>query len=235
MSRRGLVLALIGSGAVVGLLIWLPARFFGALLPADLRCTELSGSLWAGQCHGLSIRGSRSGDLRWQIHRPQWQPFKANISVVWTVGVEAKVSAELHGRVTLQLTRVQLPLQSLRDAMPADVTLGPIAAVAGRLESRGLEIGLDERGRLASLRGTAELRNTRLLRYNAEIGDFAAEFSGVTGRIKDLGGPLMLAGEARLTEPGAYAAMLRVTPKAAGLLPALPPNAPIEISIDGRL
>lgn len=246
MSRRRLIIMLVVSGALVGFLIWLPARFFAALLPAGVQCSELSGSVWAGQCTGLSIRGSRSGEVHWQLHRPQWQPFIANIGFVWSpkggataspsgAGVTGLIAARLDGRVALQIDSAQLSLQALRDAMPADLTLGPLAAVAGKLESRGLLIELDECRQLAALRGAVALRGTRLLRFNAAIGDFVAEFAGVTGRIKDQGGPLMLAGEARLTEPGAYKATLRATPKITGLLPALPGGVPLEISVDGRL
>ncbi len=246
MKRRGLLVALIVGGALVGFLVWLPARFFAALMPADLRCGELSGSFWTGRCRGLSIRGSRSGDVYWQIHRPEWQPWRAHVGFVWIpksdvpggtadAGVTGTITARLDGRLSVQLSSAQLSLQALRDAMPADVTLGPIAAVAGRLESCGLQIELDERRRLAALRGRVELRVTRLLRFDAQIGDFAAEFSGLTGRIEDLGGSIGLVGDARLTEPGAYAVTLRVTPRVTGLLPALPGGAPLEISVDGRL
>lgn len=243
MSRRRLLITLVASGALVGLLIWLPARVFGAILPAGVQCSELSGSVWAGQCAGLSIRGSRSGEVRWHFYRPQWQPFIANIGFVWTprggatssTSVAGVIAARLDGRLVLQINSAQLSLQALRDAMPADLTLGPLAALAGKLESHGLLIELDERRQLAALRGAVELRGTRLLRFNTAVGDFVAEFAGVTGRIKDQGGPLMLAGEARLTEPGAYEATLRIVPKITGLLPTLPGGTPLEISVDGRL
>jgi len=246
VSRRGLIVTLVVSGALVGFVVWLPARFFDPLLPPDLRCSELGGSVWAGRCEGLSIRGSRSGTLHWQIERPLWQPLRANVGFVWTprssesdsmgaAGVRGELRATLDGRVAVYLSSVQLPLQTLRDALPADVTLGPIAAVAGRLESRGLLIELDGRSQLTALRGTVSLRDTRLLRYDAAIGDFDAELSGVVGRIKDRGGPLKLAGEARLTEPGTYTATLRVIPRITGVLPALPGGSPLEISVDGRL
>ncbi|MFM2111275.1 MAG: hypothetical protein RLZZ372_2199, partial [Pseudomonadota bacterium] len=36
MSRRGLIVTLVVSGALVGFVVWLPARFFDPLLPPDL-------------------------------------------------------------------------------------------------------------------------------------------------------------------------------------------------------
>lgn len=237
MSRRRTI-ALILIGAVVGFLWWLPARLFAPLLPGQLRCAAITGSLWHGGCAGLTVRGSRSGDLRWRLHWPTDWPLEASADFLWTrdearaTGVVTLMST---GLATVKLAEVRLPLQTLRDAMPADLTLGPLASVAGRLETQGLVVALDQRGQLTALNGSVTLRETRLLRWDAAIGDYVGIFAGTTGTLRDQGGPLALQGDARIDSPGRYAVALRVTPRLAGLVPGLPAGSPVEITIDGRL
>jgi len=237
VSRRRII-ALILIGAVVGFLWWLPARLFAPLLPGELRCTTITGSLWHGGCEGLAVRGSRSGDLRWSLHWPRGWPLVAEADFLWTrddARVSGVVTLATTDLATVRLAEVRVPLQTLRDAMPADVALGPLASVAGRLETQDLVLALDQRGQLTALNGSVILRETRLLRWDAAIGDYSGAFAGTTGTLRDLGGPLALQGDARIGAPGSYAVSLRVTPRVAGLIPALPPGGPIEITIDGRL
>ena len=69
MKRRTLVLTII-AGLVVFLgvlVLYLPASWFASALPAQLKCAELGGSIWRGECIGLVFQGNKLGDATWNF------------------------------------------------------------------------------------------------------------------------------------------------------------------------
>ena len=69
MKRRTLVLTLI-AGLVVFLGVlafYLPASWASSALPARVQCAELGGSVWSGECLGLTVQGSKVGDASWNL------------------------------------------------------------------------------------------------------------------------------------------------------------------------
>ena len=69
MKRPTLVLT-VTAGLVVflGVLaLYLPASWFAAALPAQIKCTELGGSVWAGECLGLAYQNGKLGDVTWNL------------------------------------------------------------------------------------------------------------------------------------------------------------------------
>ena len=236
MSTSRLLVVPLLAGLLIGSVLWWPARFLTGLLPPGLHCAQLAGSLWRGRCLGLSLRGSRSGDLRWQIRMPQFAAGVLPVDIVWAAGesrLQGRLSAGTGGRFQLEVASARVSLQEARDALPADISLGALAAVAGTLHTDGLTLrGVD--GRLLGIRGTAVLRSTRLLRSAVELGDFAAELRDTRGTLRDLGGPLQLRGELQL-DAGRYLVRARAEPRTATLRNTLGIATHIDIDVEGRL
>jgi hypothetical protein len=68
--KRGTLLLTVVAGILVFLgvlVIALPARWFGSMLPPQVKCAELGGSIWHGECLGLAYQGSKLGDALWDL------------------------------------------------------------------------------------------------------------------------------------------------------------------------
>lgn len=225
------------AGLLAGFLYWLPAALFSWALPRDLHCDTLSGSLWNGHCSGLSVRGSRSGEFSWRLQWPRWQPIGLPVTLAWQRGdsrFDGILTLGAKGPAHLQVSSADLSLQTVRDALPADLGVGPLAAVAGRLQTSALAVQW-QAGRISGIRGTALLRDGRLLRFDVDVGSFSAEFTGNAGTLRDLGGPLELAGDLRLGDDGRYQINARVSARTNRLRNTLSIMAPLDFNIEGRL
>ncbi len=235
-AKRRLVLLLL-AGLLAGVVVWLPASVIAALLPAGLRCDALVGSVWNGRCAGLGVRGSRSGDLSWALGVPSLRPLRLPVQLTWQRGdsfIMGLVSFSLAGVEAVRIERADVSLQTLRDALPADLALRAVAGLAGRLQGNGVELRLQS-ARLQGVQGRLSLRDARLLRFDAALGDFAADLQGNRGRVVDLGGPLQLVGELRLEPDGRYRVDAKVEARAPALRQALGLVKPTELAIEGRL
>jgi hypothetical protein len=125
-------------------------------------------------------------------------------------------------------------LQTVRDALPADLGIGPLAGVAGRLQTNALTIQWHA-ARVNAIRGSALLRDARLLRFDVGVGNFGADFSGTAGTARDLGGPLEVAGEMQLGAEGRYQIKARVSTRTPQLRESLSLAAPVDLAIEGQL
>ena len=69
MKRGALVLTIIAGVAVflVILFFYLPASWFASVLPAQVKCRELGGSIWHGECLGLTLQDTQLGDATWNL------------------------------------------------------------------------------------------------------------------------------------------------------------------------
>ncbi len=70
MRKRGALALTIIAGAAVFLVVlalYLPASWFASALPPQLRCNELGGSIWHGECLGLQYQGAALGDATWNL------------------------------------------------------------------------------------------------------------------------------------------------------------------------
>jgi hypothetical protein len=237
VTGRRLIAASLLAGLLAGCLYWLPAALFAWALPRDLHCDRISGSVWKGRCSGLGIRGSRSGELFWALQPPRWAPVALPASVAWRSGdsrVDGVLTIGVQGLSELRIAGAELSLQTLRDALPADVGIGPLAGVAGRLQANALTIQW-RADRVSGIRGSALLRDARLLRFDVGVGNFGAEFSGTAGTVRDLGGPLELAGDMQLGAEGRYQIKARVSARTPRLRESLSLAAPVDLAIEGQL
>jgi Type II secretion system (T2SS), protein N len=230
------------AGLVFGLLYRLPAAWFGSLLPEGVRCGELSGSVWRGQCSGLEadIPG-----------RPAGAPAVSIGQVRWAWQPQSVLRGELRVRVQLQQRGTNasaqmalgpsgaLQVSALRWQGPLDATLLPFLppGLAGRLDTDDLELGLKS-GQLSALRGTlrvSDLARTspsalRLGSYRLEFGPpqtplLSGETAVAQAAVASVApGPLEAQGDIKLSSRGWEAqARLRATPQAQPALRAMLP------------
>lgn len=221
---------------MVGGLIWLPARVLTIVMPASMSCASWHGTLWHGQCEGVSLDNSRSGDLTWQMKTPHVSPLAARIDWHWrrdTSYVTGALRVTVSGETAVQVHGASLSLQTLRDAMPARIALGPLTGIAGTVATDGLTIVWVPSG-LRSASGPLILREARLLRDDAPLGDFTAAFEGRAGVLRDLGGPLRLSGRIELTGPRAFRAKVRLEPRSSGFTSLTLGGQPTEAEIEGQ-
>lgn len=237
MIRRRLLMALLTLGLVFGSLLWLPARIIEPLLPPSAECGVLKGTVWRGQCDDLRIRGSRSGSIAWALGLSIQRPLTFPVRLRWTKDssvAEGTLQAALFEPTSLELESVSIELESLRNALPADVFLGSLAGVDGQIDASGLRLQFDT-GRLSALHGEATLTRATLLKSGAHFGPIFGRFDGRSGTVRDRGGPLEFNASVVLVAPGAFTAQVRVLPRVAGVLPGLPAGIPIEADVEGRL
>ena len=236
MIRRRSLLALLVVGLLVGALVWLPAAVVKPLLPQSFECGALRGTVWDGQCFDLRVRGSRSGSLSWELDFSVMNPSGMLVALRWTKDnsiAQGILRTSFLSPVALDLTTVSIELESLRNALPSDVRLGPLAGITGRVDSSGLRLEFAP-GRLAALHGEAMLTQIVLLQTGARIGPFQASFEGKFGAIRDRGGPLGVTATIRIDETGALKSKLRLDPRVEGVFPGLVPGRPVEADVEGR-
>lgn len=235
MSGHRTTLTLLALGVFVGAILWLPASVLAAFFPKSMTCADLTGTVWRGQCSELSVRGSRSGSMIWQIHATTNRPAGLRVELLWQ-----KSASIAHGTLTSPLSRAPslrfgesvIDLQTLRNALPANLALGALAGVSGTLDTSNLLFEFQS-GTLARLTGELVLRDARLLKSGAAIGPFLGQFSGAEGMIRDLGGALGLSATVNISA-GTFRAKLRLEPRTANVLPGFGAGAPIEADVEGR-
>jgi hypothetical protein len=209
-KRSALILTVIAGVAVflVVLVLYLPASWMASALPAGLRCNELGGSVWHGECLGLQYQGTALGDATWNLAPSR--VFSGRLS-----GDVDVRGAALYGRADLdtnfsgvgELRKIALNVTldpALLPQLPAQQR-GALTAQLARLE---LGPGAVPR----AIEGTVELRDFRQVGAQPmDLGSYQVIFDGsasrdgaLLGKLKDLGGPYIVDGTVRLTPPNGY-------------------------------
>jgi hypothetical protein len=210
VKRRNLVLTVI-AGLIVFtgvLVLYLPASWFAFALPATLKCSELGGSVWSGECLGLEFEGSRLGDATWNL-----APARALMGrLAGTVGVRgaeldvhADVDFDFKGRGELRNVAARIPLDpALIAQFPRDQR-GNVVADLKR-------VVIGENLALTLMQGVIELRDFKQVGARPlELGSYRLTMDGVPlangasiGQLRDIDGPFAVEGTVMLTPPDAY-------------------------------
>jgi hypothetical protein len=221
LKRAPLILTIVaGTLVFLGVLaLYLPASWFSSMLPPQVRCTELGGSIWQGECLGLSYQNGALGDATWNL-----SAFKA---------ITGRLSGDVDLRGTLINARADLDLSfsgigELRN-VSARFPLDPALSPQFSRDQRGNLVAELERLELAAggvpglIQGKLELHDYRMLSPQPmALGSYALTFDGVAqangaslGKLKDLGGPFIVDGTFTLTPPNAYAVVGFITGRTA--------------------
>jgi len=203
--KRGVWIALFALLAFAAIFVArMPAAWVIPNRSTQFSCAGVEGSLWSGVCNGLTVQRTPVGDFSWQLHPSRLLVGRLAVHVSAAreeARLEGDVEAGFGERVTLQHLLADLPLNpSVIPGLPA--TLGGRAHV-------DLELARIERGVLSELKGRIEAHDLEDRSGNVtSLGSYVVSFPGgpgaLTGKLRDLDGPLALEGTLRLTPQGGY-------------------------------
>ncbi len=210
MKRRTLVLMTIAGLLVfVGVLVlYLPASWLAPMLPPQLRCAELGGSLWQGECLGAEFQGAKLGDATWNLAPGSAIAGRLAGDVEVRGGAliaHADLDLKLNGSGELRNVTARFPLD------PAFVAQFP-RDQRGTIVIDLKRVVLADGRALSQLQGTIELHEFRQVGSNPlALGSYRLTFDGTTqsngttvGQVRDLGGPFAVEATLTLTPPNNY-------------------------------
>jgi hypothetical protein len=205
MRRGTLILTIVAGLAVflVVLALYLPASWFASALPPQVRCNELGGSIWHGECLGLAYQGATLGDATWNL-----APTRA---------LRGRLAGDVDLRGSAITARADLDtnfsgigefrdvaLRVLLDpALLPQLPQGQRGTFTANLQRLELADGAAPR----ALQGIIELHDLRQGGAQPmELGSYQVSFDGkaaadgaLQGKLRDLGGPFIVDGTLLLT------------------------------------
>lgn len=208
LARRLTGLALLAF--VLVFVARLPARWLPKLLPQGVVCIEPAGTVWNGACANFEAAGFRAGALAWSL-RP------ARL-LTGRVAAQLRISqplAHLEGEFAWSPFGGALEARDLRGELtlaPGGLLPGIPPDLGGRVTLALQELALRERA-VRALRGTLDVHDLqqRTGEGPMALGSYQLGFDGetaadgvVTGRLRDTGGPLDVAGTLSLTPAPGY-------------------------------
>jgi general secretion pathway protein N len=205
--KRGVLIAAGIAAFLVCLVAMVPASQVARRMPPGAALTGVSGTIWSGEARSLAVNGRPFGALAWSC-RP-WRLLVLRWSCALTLAPPGgKVTGDLSGNFGDELAA-----RDLRGRMPITAFEG-IATPRGWTGDLELDVGEVRfaNRRPASATGTLFLRQLRAPGANAQVlGDFelvvgegAVGGEALSGRLRDLGGPLHVRGAVELDDDGRY-------------------------------
>jgi hypothetical protein len=195
---------LLGIAAfLVAMLVVLPARWVGGLVPPIAQCMPWSGTIWRGRCSQLTVRvpGQQPITLaaaRWELHPLRLLRARLAADVVLE-------DPRLEGTGSLEVARnglLQLRGVAARAQLDPQFPGGLPAGWRGRVEIEALDLDwqVDQLRRLQGELRFLDLKDEQ----GRDVGSFQASFPAAsgppfTGQLTDLGGPLEVRATVALT------------------------------------
>jgi hypothetical protein len=192
--RARLRFILLGLAAfLIALLVVFPAAWVKGLLPPQVSCGGIAGSIWRGQCSALAITvpgqpALRLDSLDWQLHPLTLLRARAQADIAATgtdLAARGEITVSSAGYLEIAALSGSIGLDHARlAALPA----GWVA----RAEASNLSLGFSG-GRITALGGVLLVRQLRDARGTG-FGDFRLEFprqetAPFRGTLTDSGGP----------------------------------------------
>lgn len=215
MSRKSLLIAAGIAAFLAFVVAMVPARQLASRLPPGIEMQGVGGTIWSGRAMGLAVNGAPLGALEWtcrpwRIFVLEWschmklRPPGGDVSAVLSGGLDGEILASsISGEVPISAFEgiatphgwsgnLELDVDHLRI-----VERHPTEAV-GQLFVRSLKAP----GPQGQLLGDFELT----------VGEGAVGTGTLTGRLRDLGGPLRVRGALELKRDGSYLLSGEVAP-----------------------
>jgi len=215
MRRQRLLIAAGIAAFLVFLVALVPANLLGRWLPPGIAVAGLDGTIWSGHASTVSVQGRTIGAADWSC-RPwrllllEWscrvllRPPGGMLSAALSGGFDGEMQArELAGSLPIAFLEGIVTPVGWTGLLELDVARARIARglpldAEGRLFVRGLK---------APGPGGAMLGDFELV-----IGEGAVGTGTLTGRLRDLGGPLRVRGTIELKDDRSYFVSGEVAP-----------------------
>jgi len=208
MARRGKLIAAGAAAFLVFLVAMVPATQLSRRLPPAVAMSGVGGTIWSGHARDFQVNGNSLGALGW-FCRP-WRLVLLDWSCHLTLSPPGgEISADLSG----DFSGAAIEGSAIRGRVPITAFEG-IATPAGWTGLLELDV---ERLRIVNQRpeqasGTLYVRALKAPGARGEIlGDFelvvgegTVGTDTLSGRLRDLGGPLRVRGAIELKRDGSY-------------------------------
>jgi hypothetical protein len=208
MSLKGAIWLAVAIFALT-VLVRMPAGLMPLLLPAAIHCESPDGTLWQGSCAQLRSGGLELSDLQWTLHPASLLRLQIAADLHSTdprATGQTRMILRRDGVLELEALQAQVPLQGGLQLLPQ--------GWSGALDL-ALERASVQNGHLIALQGRITLRQLHIEQPTADLGNFELDVpappaaasgapSPIVGQLHDLGGPLSVQGELRLSSDGAY-------------------------------
>ena len=211
MSRARWLLGAAILTFLITLLLRLPLRWVSGHLPSGVQCTDAHGTLWHGGCGRLAVAQLDLGAARWQLHGLRLLAGRLSAEVETqrsALAIRGTLGRTIGGRITGEQLQLQYALGS--------GLIPQLPSLDGAVSARFDELVIDGM-RVDKVRGWLEARD--LVQVGTErlaLGSYRIEFDrppaadgSITGKVRDLGGPLDM--QATLTLTGAPGYLLQGT------------------------
>ena len=239
MKRSTLILTLLAGTLVflAVLVLYLPASWFASRLPAQVQCASLGGSVWHGECLGLSYGGGKFGDATWNLSPLKALTGRLSGDVDLRGGaITARSDLDLGFDGSGELTRLeaQFPLDpAVMPQFPRDQR--------GLVVARFARLVLGAEAAPRALEATVELRDFRQVTPRPlELGSYRLAFDGrqqadgsSVGKLIDIGGPFGVDGTVTFLPPNNYVIQGLIsgrTPQAQDIVREITLGAPPDAS-----
>ena len=207
MAHRGKWIAAGIAAFLVCLVAMVPAGVIAGRLPPGIAMSGLGGTIWSGRAATLIVNRRALGAVEWSC-RP-WRLVLLEWSCRLTLrpgtgAVTADLSGDLDGDLTARDISGQVPVASFEGLASPPGWTGQVEFDIERLRIAGSR-PVEATGRLLvrALKAPGP-RGEMLGDFELVIGQGAVGTESLTGRLRDLGGPLRVRGAIELKPDGSY-------------------------------
>ncbi len=215
MTRRSLWIAAGSAAFLVCLVAMVPASQLARRLPAPIVLQGAGGTIWSGHASGLLVHGTALGPIEWSC-RP-WRLLLLEWSCRLRLRppggeIAADVAAGLDGETRAENLNGRLPASAFEGVATPRGWTGLVELDIERLRLIG-QRPVEVHG-LVTVRGLkAPGPNGQLLGdFELVAGEGAVGTGTMSGRLRDLGGPLRVRGALELRPDGSYLLSGEVAP-----------------------
>jgi general secretion pathway protein N len=203
------------------LIAYLPASIVlsNITLPNNVVLSAISGSVWSGKIDRVNVASIDVGTVKWQLSPLSLiiGELSADISVVKNEQfLNTEINLSTSGKIEFEETRFSIDLSTF-----APLTYGMPFSYSGKA-SGYFPISFFQKNNFVGLNGKLSLSSLKMIAPQEQyfgdfVVDFRAEKEGATsGKIKDNGGELSLAGNLSLKKNGQLNSSIKIAAREEG-------------------
>lgn len=204
MSAKSAILLVVAVFALT-LLVRLPADILAWLLPRSVACESPAGTLWQGGCAELRSGAIALADVRWKLHPLSLLRAQAALDLDSN---DPRARGSVH--LTLHVNG-DLDIATLNASLPLEGGIVPAPSGWSGVLDLSIDRASVRGGHVAAVQGTLTAHSLRMGQPSEDLGSFELKFptaqagdAPMLGTLRDLGGPLSLAGQLQLRHDGNY-------------------------------